>query len=95
MTCENFNEPDPCPTVEGLCVSGCFCPEGTVRSGDTCVPVSRCRDCVCEALGDHKYIGFDRNNLVFNGNCSYLLSRGLLAARPNYTYEVKNIIEIV
>jgi len=27
------------------CFSGCFCSEGTVRRGDTCVKASECRDC--------------------------------------------------
>ena len=45
-TCSNFRNPPVCIT---LCVSGCFCPSGTVEFGDSnrCVAPDTCQD-VCE-----------------------------------------------
>lgn len=79
-SCDTLNEND-CPHLPGTCFAGCYCPDGTVRDGDKCVPVSECKDCVCDGFGRSQYITFDRQNFTFNGNCTYLLTRDLLT--PN------------
>lgn len=94
MSCEKLQEPDPCPAQEGLCVPGCFCPDGMVCSGDGCVPPSECRDCVCNGLGGSKYVGFDKSDVLFDGNCTYVLSRdavgGVEGAELEHAYEVND-----
>lgn len=77
LTCDNLRELEPCPTMRGVCFPGCFCPDGLVRRDDECVPPVRCRDCVCDGLGNSKFIGFDRRDLSFAGNCTYVLSRNV------------------
>lgn len=79
-SCDTLNEND-CPHVPGTCFSGCYCPDGTVRSGEKCVPVNECKDCICDGFGRSQYITFDRQNFTFDGNCTYLLTRDLLT--PN------------
>lgn len=79
-SCDTLHEND-CPHLPGTCFSGCYCPDGTVRSVDKCVPVNECKDCVCDGFGRSQYITYDRQNFTFNGNCTYLLTRDLLA--PN------------
>lgn len=66
-----------CPQLPGTCFSGCYCPEGTVRKGELCVPPSECKDCVCSGYGQSQYLTYDRQNFSFDGNCTYLLSRDL------------------
>lgn len=44
-SCNSFMEVNPCPIATGVCFSGCFCPEGLVRKGDSCIPHTECRDC--------------------------------------------------
>ena len=40
ITCENINDPPVvCPA---MCVSGCFCPRGTVEHGKKCVKPAEC-----------------------------------------------------
>ncbi|KAK2585761.1 hypothetical protein KPH14_010370 [Odynerus spinipes] len=91
-SCNDLQDVDPCPVMEGVCFSGCFCPEGTVRNGDDCVPVTECRDCICEGFGNSKFISFDRNNFTFEGNCTYVLSRDIIdktnSDKRNHTYQV-------
>lgn len=75
ITCDNLHEVEPCPPMRGICFPGCFCPDGLVRrNDDECVPPTRCLDCVCDGLGDAKFIDFNRRNFRFTGNCTYLLS---------------------
>lgn len=64
--------------MNGICVSGCFCPDGTVRNGDTCVLPTECRDCSCNGFGNSKFITFDQNDIMFDGNCTYVLSRDIV-----------------
>lgn len=77
ITCDNLRELEPCPTMQGVCFPGCFCPDGLVRQDDECVPPVRCRDCVCDGLSNSKFIGFDRKDFNFAGNCTYVLSRNV------------------
>lgn len=92
ITCDNLHEVEPCPPMRGVCFSGCFCPDGLVRRNNECVPPAHCRDCVCDGLGDGKFIGFDRRDFRFAGNCTYLLSRNVAASAKNrneaHTYEI-------
>jgi len=74
ITCDNLHEVEPCPSMRGVCFSGCFCPDGLVRRNDECVLPTQCRDCVCDGLGDAKFISFNRKDFKFAGNCTYLLS---------------------
>lgn len=78
---------DDCPHLPGTCFSGCYCPEGTVRKGDICVPISDCQDCVCDGFGKSQYLTYDRKNFTFDGNCTYLLSRDLLV-QDVHTFQV-------
>nr|XP_034190302.1 hemocytin [Osmia lignaria] len=89
-SCDNLQQIDPCPMMQGVCFSGCFCPEGTVRNGDQCVPPMQCKDCTCEWLGNSKFISFDRKNIQFDGNCTYVLSRNIESKRApqDYAYQV-------
>lgn len=77
ITCDNLHELEPCPTMEGVCFPGCFCPDGLVRQDDKCVPPVQCRDCVCDGLGNSKFIDFNRKDFSFSGNCTYVLSRSV------------------
>lgn len=70
--------PSDCPHIPGVCFTGCYCPEGMVRKGDICVPVSECKNCICDGFGRSQYITYDRKNFTFDGNCTYLLTRDLL-----------------
>ncbi|XP_071561739.1 hemocytin [Temnothorax nylanderi] len=74
ITCDNLHEVEPCPAMRGVCFPGCFCPDGLVRRDNECVPPAQCRDCVCDGLGDAKFIGFNCKDFRFAGNCTYLLS---------------------
>ncbi|CAK9818181.1 SSPO [Anthophora quadrimaculata] len=90
-SCDNLQQIDPCPVMQGVCFSGCFCPEGTVRNGDQCVPPTECKDCVCEWLENSKFITFDRKNVRFDGNCTYILSRNINQNEKgsgSHTYQV-------
>lgn len=78
---------DDCPYLPGTCFSGCYCPEGMVKKGDRCVPVSECKDCVCDGFGRNQYVTYDRRNFTFDGNCTYLLSRDLLV-QDVHTFQV-------
>lgn len=85
-SCDTLNDND-CPHLPGTCFSGCYCPDGTVRSGEKCVPVNECKDCICDGFGPSQYITFDRQNFTFNGNCTYLLTRDLLTP-TNHKFQV-------
>ncbi|XP_053978189.1 hemocytin [Hylaeus volcanicus] len=90
-SCDNLQQIDPCPVMQGVCFSGCFCPEGTVRNGDECVSPTKCKDCVCEWLDNSKVISFDRKNIKFDGNCTYVVSRDVIENKKghkDYTYQV-------
>lgn len=88
LSCDNLREAEPCPAMEGQCVSGCFCPDGLVRNGERCVAPSECRDCACDGLGGSAYVTFDRTNLPFSANCTYVLSRDTV-----YDIDVRNSLD--
>lgn len=85
-SCDNLDS-DLCPFVPGKCFTGCYCPEGTILKGEICVPVTECRDCVCDGFGKSQYVTYDRNNFTFDGNCTYLLSRDLQLSNV-HTFQV-------
>ncbi|XP_046603352.1 hemocytin isoform X1 [Neodiprion virginianus] len=91
-TCNNLQETDPCPVMPGICFSGCFCPDGTVRRGDECILPTECRDCLCDGFGNSKFVSFDRKNFTFNGNCTYILSRDIAkdikSGKGEHTYQI-------
>lgn len=85
-TCSNLQSSE-CTNVPGTCFSGCYCPSGTVRKDSTCVPISECRDCVCDGFGKSQYLTYDRKNFTFDGNCTYLLTRDI-ALQNIHTFQV-------
>lgn len=85
-TCKDLQSSE-CTKVSGTCFSGCYCPSGTVRKDSTCVPISECRDCVCDGFGKSQYITYDRRNFTFDGNCTYLLTRDI-ALQNVHTFQV-------
>ena len=86
VTCNNLQSAD-CANVPGTCFSGCFCPPGTVKKDSTCIPISECRDCVCDGFGKSQYLTYDRKNFTFDGNCTYLLTRDI-SLKNVHTFEV-------
>lgn len=88
-TCDNIAG---CPATEGSCYSGCFCPDGQVKKGDSCVMASKCRNCVCDGFGQSQYLTYDRSNFTFDGNCTYLLSRDVSAEKV-HSFQVRKIFE--
>jgi von Willebrand factor len=85
-TCNNLQS-NECTNVPGTCFSGCFCPSGTVKKDQTCVPISECRDCICDGFGKSQYVTYDRKNFTFDGNCTYLLSRDI-SLKDVHTFQV-------
>lgn len=85
-TCNNLKSSE-CTTVPGTCFSGCYCPSGTVRKDSTCIPISECRDCVCDGFGKSQYLTYDRKNFTFDGNCTYLLTRDI-TLKNIHTFQV-------
>lgn len=88
ITCDNLHEVEPCPPMRGVCFPGCFCPDGLVRRNNECVPPAQCRDCVCDGLGDAKFIGFNRKDFRFAGNCTYLLSENAKSPDRAHAYQI-------
>lgn len=86
MTCNNLQSSD-CSVISGSCFSGCYCPSGSVRQGTTCIPMSECRDCVCDGFGKSQYLTYDRKNFTFDGNCTYLLTRDVTIENV-HTFEI-------
>lgn len=86
VTCNSLQTAE-CSNVAGTCFSGCFCPSGMVKKEGTCVPISECRDCVCDGFGKSQYLTFDRKNFTFDGNCTYLLTRDI-SLKDVHTFEV-------
>lgn len=85
-TCNNLQSAE-CSTVPGTCFSGCYCPSGTIRKDSTCIPISECRDCVCDGFGKSQYLTYDRKNFTFDGNCTYLLTRDI-TLKNVHTFQV-------
>ncbi|XP_072943853.1 hemocytin-like [Epargyreus clarus] len=75
-TCAVGGVAPACSAADGQCAPGCYCPEGKLRKGDTCVLPHDCRDCTCTGVGTPaKYVTFEGDNFPFLGNCTYLASR--------------------
>lgn len=85
-SCDTLSK-EKCPFIPGTCFAGCYCPEGTVRKGEICVPVNECKDCVCDGFGRSQYITYDRKSFTFDANCTYLLSRDIKLP-DTYTFQV-------
>lgn len=85
-SCDTLRDQD-CPFLPGTCFSGCYCPAGTVRKGENCVPVNECKNCVCDGFGRTQFISYDRKNFTFVGNCTYLLTRDILIP-DQHTFQV-------
>ncbi|KAJ8725925.1 hypothetical protein PYW08_004108 [Mythimna loreyi] len=65
-----------CPSEDGQCFPGCYCPEGKLRLQDQCIQPTDCLDCTCNGVGTPaKYVTFEGDDLPFLGNCTYLASR--------------------
>ncbi|XP_039283049.1 LOW QUALITY PROTEIN: hemocytin [Nilaparvata lugens] len=73
MGCDDLMDDNPCPTSEGSCFPGCYCPDGLIREKDNCVKPLDCQDCVCDGFGKTRYVTFDRADYTFNSNCTYKL----------------------
>lgn len=54
-TCENVHQKSNC--VQTICMSGCFCPEGTVLHEEKCIPVG---DCPCT----HNNKGYKKGDTI-------------------------------
>nr|XP_053625822.1 hemocytin isoform X2 [Plodia interpunctella] len=68
--------PRRCPSEDGHCFPGCYCPEGMLRKGDQCIPPADCLDCTCKGVGTPaSYTTFQGDEFPFLGNCTYLASR--------------------
>jgi len=83
ITCDNLHEVEPCPVMQGICFPGCFCPNGLVRRDNECVLPTQCRDCICDGLGNAKFINFGRRDFKFTDNCTYLLSGNIAENAKN------------
>lgn len=88
-SCKNLAQVDPCPAVSGVCFPGCYCPPGTVRKDQACVPARQCRDCECNILPNLKYVQFDGGNVTVDTNCSYVMVQDkILAKGKKHDFEV-------
>lgn len=54
--------------MSNSCASGCFCPEGQVRSGETCVDPNECADCVCTGSGSSVFT-YDARSVQLPADC--------------------------
>ncbi|KAI5641729.1 von willebrand factor type D domain-containing protein [Phthorimaea operculella] len=88
-TCSTIGDPRrSCPVEDGQCFPGCYCPDGKLRKGDTCVTPQDCLDCVCSGVGTPaKYVSFEGDDVPDLGNCTYLASRDRNESGL-HTYEV-------
>lgn len=87
-SCQNLQEEDPCPMVNGVCFPGCYCPPGTVRKNQECVPARQCRDCECNVLPNLKYVQFDGANVTVKTNCSYVMVRDKPLGKKEHEFSV-------
>lgn len=86
LTCDETNNKN-CLHLPGTCFPGCYCAEGYVRHGGKCIPMSDCRDCVCDGFSRSQYLTYDRKNFTFDSNCTYLLSRNV-GILNSYAFQV-------
>ena len=87
MNCENLRNYDPCPVIDNLCFPGCYCPDGLIRNEDTCITPIKCGDCICNVVGNSKYVSFDQNIVKLHTSCTTVLSKG--KNNDGLKYEVK------
>lgn len=85
FSCENMDL-DSCPYLPGQCFSGCYCPDGMVRKGQTCVVAAQeCRTCVCDNTGRTEFSTYDEKSFTFDGNCTYLMTRDVVVpGKPDF-----------
>lgn len=49
---------------------------------------------VCDGFGDPQYVGFDRSNFTFNGNCTYVAARDV-SPTGEHTFQVSGMRNII
>ncbi|XP_065200216.1 hemocytin isoform X2 [Planococcus citri] len=73
-SCDSLLQKDECPKIENKCFPGCYCPDGLLRKGNSCIKPSECRDCECGGNGVTQFSTFDQVEIPFDGSCSsYML----------------------
>jgi Trypsin Inhibitor like cysteine rich domain len=64
--------------VGNICRSGCFCKDGYVRKGDSCVLPSQCDDCIIVlnhiGFSGEELLSYDGDEVLMNNHGSYLAS---------------------
>ena len=46
QNCENIRHDENCyNTLQEVCFPGCYCPEGLVKDGNSCVEPNKCKNC--------------------------------------------------
>lgn len=45
-SCDSLLQKDECPKIENKCFPGCYCPDGLLRKGNSCIKPAECRDCM-------------------------------------------------
>ncbi|XP_014235981.1 hemocytin [Trichogramma pretiosum] len=88
--CLGLRQEIPCSVLDSVtCLSGCYCPDGMVRDKDSCVKVTGCRNCNCQAISSGKMITFDKASVPFEGSCkTHLFSRHRVDENEQSSYEV-------
>nr|XP_042904159.1 uncharacterized protein LOC107439698 isoform X4 [Parasteatoda tepidariorum] len=72
LTCDISSE-DSLTECSEKCVSGCFCPPGTVLNEDTCIPPDQCADKTCQGFGDPHLRTFDGMFYPFLAEGTFLI----------------------
>ncbi|KAF0304934.1 Hemocytin [Amphibalanus amphitrite] len=92
-TCEpSCNHLDPCDILPDMCFSGCYCPDGQVRSDGRCVEPVECDDCKCAVYPGGGFETFDKKEIIFKTNCSYQAAG---RDEPNGKYNFKVLVDNV
>ncbi|XP_043237348.1 hemocytin-like [Amphibalanus amphitrite] len=90
-TCEpSCNHLDPCDILPDMCFSGCYCPDGQVRSDGRCVEPVECDDCKCAVYPGGGFETFDKKEIIFKTNCSYQAAG---RDEPNGKYNFKVLVD--
>ena len=62
QNCENIRHGENCYlTMQDVCFPGCYCPEGLVKDGNSCVEPNKCKNCNCK-------IGKAKTLTMFDGD---------------------------